>query len=172
MSLPGLRARSGEALRRARGRLPQPVRRLAVALVVAGLVAGAFAGVVLPLFHFGNPGPPVAEIAGLIPESIPAGRGTDMEVAIDNTGDASIGPICILATFTPPVEVRSVVFQGLDRVAFHEGRACGGKLNAQETISVRLSLLARSPGPVHVTLRPGSGSRAIGPAIAGNMQVR
>lgn len=152
-------------------RVPRPLRRLLATLAVTGALVGAFIGIVLPLFKLGEGGPPSAEISGLPPESIPLGRPIAMELAIDNTGNASIHPVCIEASFEPPIAVDSVVFQGLDRVPFRDGRACGGRLNSQETINVRLWLRATSAGVVRVVVTPAQGPRHIGPPIRAAVRV-
>lgn len=151
-------------------RVPRPVRRLVVGLVVVGLVVGGFAGVVLPLFTSSRGGPPMAEVAGLIPDSAPLNRTTDMEIALDNTGSSVIDPVCIKATFDRPVRVDHVIFQGLDRVQFRDGRACGGRLSSQETINIRLSIQPAAAGPIRVTIVPAQAGVVIGPGIHGTVQ--
>jgi hypothetical protein len=139
-------------------------------VVVVGLVVGGFAGVVLPLFTASSGGPPMAEVAGLIPDSAPVNRSTDMEIALDNTGSSVIEPVCIKATFDRPVRVDHVVFQGLDRVPFRDGRACGGRLSSQETINIRLSIQPQSAGSVQVTIVPAQLGVVIGPGIHGTLR--
>ncbi|MFN2568042.1 MAG: hypothetical protein ABR564_00345 [Candidatus Dormibacteria bacterium] len=151
--------------------MPRRARRGLVAIVVVVTVAAAFVGVVLPLFHFGTVGPASAEISGLVPDHATVARSTDMEVAIDNTGVSSIRPVCIAAHFDAPVKVEHVVFQGLDRVPFSEGLVCGGRLNREETISVRISLIPQTLGPVQVSVAPAEGRRTIGGDLHGVMEV-
>jgi len=140
-------------------------------VILLAVVAGAFTGIVLPLFHFGATGPATAEMSGIIPDRAAVSRTIDIEVAIDNTGIASIRPVCVVAGFDAPVLVEHVTFQGLDRVPFRDGRACGGRLNRDETISVRLAVTPQTLGTVQVTVAPAEGSRTIGRDIHGTIEV-
>lgn len=155
-------------------RLVGQLRRLprwVVTVLVLGLVVIGFVTVVLPLLTSGAAGKPSAEVAGLLPERIQANRPTVLEVAIDNTGQSEISPVCIAARFDRPVAVRYALFQGLDRVGYREGRLCGGRLTAGETISVRIALTVPRPGPLRIDLTPAQGSRRIGPGLAGTVTV-
>jgi hypothetical protein len=138
-------------------------------LVIGVLLVAGFAGLILPLFR--TSGVLHAEITGETPAAARLGEQTPLDLAIDNTGDALIRPICLLAHFDRPVEVVSVVFQGLDRVGFRDGRACGGQLSGGEPINVRVLLVPRATGVVAMTLVAGQGAQPIGPVVHRSMTV-
>jgi hypothetical protein len=138
---------------------------------VLALVAIGFVAVVLPLLTSGASGPPSAELNGRIPARARVGEAVVLELAVDNTGNAQISPVCVAAQFDRPVSVLYGVFQGLDKVGFGDGRLCGGRLTTGETISVRIALSVATRGPTRVTLRPAQGPRAIGAPLAGTLVV-
>jgi len=140
------------------------------AVLIGGIVAaGGFAAVVLPLLTGG--GQVRGEVAGRIPGSATVGRPLEVPVAIDNTSGSTISPVCVAATFDRRVEVTEARFQGLDIVPFRNGRACGGNLSGQETVSVVLVLVPLERGPVHVALAVAEGTRVIGPPLRGTITV-
>ncbi|MGI8847610.1 MAG: hypothetical protein ACR2GX_05000 [Candidatus Dormibacteria bacterium] len=126
-----------------------------------------FVAVVLPLLR--NDGPLAAELAGQIPTTARTGRELTVDIAIDNTGDRLISPIC-LGIAASHAEVQQVVFQGTDQVTPSNGRACGGRLTAQETISVRLIVVPRG-GNIDLALSPLQGGATIGPILHGSIRV-
>jgi hypothetical protein len=148
------------------GRIPRPVR---YAGGFAVLFAVAFTATVLPLFITG--GAPKAEIAGSVPGDAVAGQQMFLDLAVDNTGTSIIHPVCIGVTSDRPVIVQKAVFQGLDTVAFSDGRVCGGELTGQETASVRIVIVPQSTGTLHLDLTPSQGSRTIGPVVHRTVQV-
>jgi len=99
------------------------------------------------------------------------GQVTTIDLGIDNVGDTLINPICLSALFDMPVDVKSVTFQGLDTVAFKDGRACGGALSGQETISVQLTLVPQQAGTIHLRLVASKGDKEIGPAVERTLEV-
>jgi len=138
-------------------------------LVIGLLLVVGFVGLILPLFR--SSGVVRAEITGETPAVARVGEQTPLDLAIDNTGDALIRPICLLAHFDRAVEVASVVFQGLDRVGFRDGRACGGQLSGGEPINVRVVVVPRATGVVAITLAAGRGAQPIGPVVHRSMTV-
>lgn len=137
--------------------------------IVLALAVAAFAGIFLPLFQGG--GPAVGEVDGTLPHDALVGQPTVIEVAIDNTGTSPIEPVCIGVSTEATVELRDVVFQGLDRVRFSGSRACGGTLSGQETMNVRITVVPRSAGNLHLSVSASSGERAIGPPLQGVISV-
>jgi len=147
-------------------RIP-PSLRLPVGLLA--LFAVAFASTLLPLFLLSSTDR--AEIAGVESASGVVGRPTTLAMGVDNTGDTVISPICVSALFDGPVQVQQVSFQGLDTVPFKDGRACGGALSGQETISVEMVVVPQAPGTVHVRLVATKGTKEIGPAVVRDLDV-
>jgi hypothetical protein len=133
------------------------------------LFAVAFASTILPLFLLQSG--ERAEIAGMESSSGVVGQATTIDLGIDNTGDSVISPICLSALFDLPVDVRSVNFQGLDTVPFKDGRACGGALSGQETISVIMTVVPRQAGTVHLRLVASKNAKEIGPAVVREFDV-
>jgi hypothetical protein len=156
----------GAHLRSAFQRIP-PRLRLPLGLLL--LFGVAFCLVVLPLFML--KGTLRAEIAGMQSSAGVAGQPTTVDLGIDNVGDRAISPVCLMASFDAPVAVQKVVFQGLDSVAFTDGRACGGELSGQQTISVKLTFVPQQAGTVHLRLVAAQGSKEIGPAVMRSVEV-
>ena len=154
-------------LRAAVERIPAALR---LPLGLMALFLFAFAATVLPLFLL-NQGTQRAEIAGMQSSSGVAGQVTTIDLGIDNVGDTLINPICLSALFDLPVQVQKVTFQGLDTVAFKDGRACGGALSGSETISVRLILVPQRAGTIHMRLVASKGDREVGPAVERILEV-
>jgi hypothetical protein len=129
----------------------------------------AFSSTILPLFLLKSTDR--AEIAGMQSSTGVLGRATTIDLGIDNVGDTLISPICLSVLFDLPVQVQKVVFQGLDTVQLTDGRACGGALSGQETISVQMTLVPQQAGTVHVRLVASKGAREIGPAVVRTLEV-
>ena len=147
-------------------RIP-PSMRLPLGLFLLFLFA--FASAILPMFLLR--GGERAEIAGMQSSSGVVGQTTAIDLGIDNTGDTVISPICLSALFDLPVDVKSVSFQGLDTVPFKDGRACGGALSGQETISVVMTVIPRQAGTVHVRMVATKNAKEIGPAVVRELDV-
>lgn len=147
-------------------RIP-PYLRLPLGMLALFLVA--FASTIAPLFllHGGER----AEIAGMQSSTGVVGQVTTIDLGIDNVGDSVISPICVSALFDAPVDVQSVDFQGLDHVPFKDGRACGGALSGQETISVTMTVVPRQAGTVHVRLVASKNDKELGPAVERELDV-
>ena len=156
----------GARLRSAVHRIP-PRLRLPLGLLL--LFGVAFCLAILPLFML--KGTLRAEIAGMQSSTGVAGQPTTVDLGIDNVGDRAISPVCLVASFDAPVAVQQVVFQGLDSVAFKDGRACGGELSGQQTISVKLTFVPQQAGTVHLRLVAAQGSKEIGPAVMRSVEV-
>jgi hypothetical protein len=160
-SPPSSAPRQLDRLRAAIARVPPPMRVLIGFLVLFGI---AFAATVGPLFTSVG-GQVRAEVAGSVPTDGVAGQQMFLDLAIDNTSNSIIHPLCLAVSFDAPVVVQKVVFQGLDTVSFRDGRACGGDLSGQETASVRVVLVPQQAGTLHVDLVAAQGTRAIGPEV-------
>jgi hypothetical protein len=154
------------ALRTALGRIPPAMQ---VLLGFLALFAVAFSATIVPLLTAG--GKVRGEVAGSVPSTAVAGQQMFFDLAIDNTSGSLIRPVCIAASFDLPVTVQQVVFQGLDRVPFANGRACGGDLTGQETASLRMVLVPHQTGTLHVTLVAAQGSQDIGPVLRRTIEV-
>ena len=148
-----------------------PLRLQAVIAGVAAMAGAAaiFFAVVFPLVH--NTGPMVAQVDGSFPDRAVINQTLTLDVSVDNTGDRLINPVCVAASFDRPVEVRSVTFQGLDTVGVQNGRACGGELSTQETISVQVVVVPRAAGTVHAQLVATQRDTAIGQPLEGAISV-
>jgi hypothetical protein len=153
-------------LRAAYERIP-PSARLPLGLLALFLFA--FSSTVLPLFLLKST--ERAEIAGMQSSTGVVGKATTIDLGIDNVGDTLISPICLSAPFDLQVQVQTVTFQGLDTVPFKDGRACGGALSGQETISVQMTLVPQQAGTVHVRLVASKNDKEIGPAVERTMEV-
>jgi hypothetical protein len=138
--------------------MPRGAKLVLLALVVAA----GFVAVVLPLFSGG--GAPQAEIAGLLPATVAAGQQVRADIAVDNTGDSIISPLCV-ALSGAGARLVSANFQGLDQVSAAGNRVCGGQLTAQETISITLVFTVTRRGNTDVQLLPQQGETVIGPAF-------
>ncbi len=156
----------GSRVRTAVERIPPPMRLVLGLLLLFGI---AFCAAILPLFLL--KGDIRAEIAGMQSSTAVAGQAATLDLGIDNVGDRLISPICLVATFDAPVDVRTVVFQGLDTVPFRDGRACGGALSGGEVISAKLTFVPHSAGTVRVRLVAAQGSREIGPVVTRDIEV-
>lgn len=131
--------------------------------VVGVVIAAAFVAVVLPLFTSG--GPPRAEIAGQLPDTVAAGHQVQVDIAVDNVGDSIIYPVCV-AMRGEGATLVSANFQGLDQVSATANRVCGGELTGQETISVTLVFTLTHRGSAQVSLVPQQGTTVIGPVLS------
>lgn len=139
-------------------------------LILVGLaILGAFLLVVSPLFAAS--GKPKADLGGVIPSTAKVGTPFEVDVGYDNTGDNVINPTCVLIDVTGPLDPSSVSFQGLDVATVKDGEACGGSLNAQETISMKIVMTTTAPGTARVTLTPAQGINAIGVGVTGTVTV-
>ena len=138
-------------------------------IFIAILVLGGFFLVVAPLFATG--GAPIAALGGTLPSSGVAGKPLEIDVAYDNTGQSVINPTCLLIDVTGPLQPSTVDFQGLDVVPVKNGEACGGALNGQETISLKVIMQATAAGTAVVTLTPAKGNNGIGPGVAGSIPI-
>jgi hypothetical protein len=153
-------------LARAFLRVPPRVRLLVGFLL---LFAFAFSAALVPLLT--QNGILRAEVAGALPSSAVVGRPATADLGIDNVGDRIIKQLCVAASFDLPVDVTSVTFQGLDTVPFRDGRACGGQLSGQETVSVRLTFVPKQAGTLHALFVAAQGAKDIGPAITRSVEV-
>ncbi|HXZ98874.1 MAG TPA: hypothetical protein VEK76_00845 [Candidatus Binatia bacterium] len=149
--------------------LPVPVRLAVTAVAGAGLLLAIFFAVVWPLLD--NTGPVQAEVDGVLPAQATVGRPLTMDLEITSTGDQTINPVCVQASFSKPVDFESVDFQGIETIRAVGGRVCGGMLATQESISIEVLVVPRAAGAVDGSVTPTQGSRAIGPALTGTIQV-
>jgi hypothetical protein len=141
-----------------------------VFLVVAGLVLlGLFLAVVTPLFA--TSGPKMAVLGGTLPTTATAHRQLEIDLAIDNVGDPVIGRICIGALVQGPLTPRRAIFQNIDSEPFVNGRACGGSLSSQESISVQLFFDVGPAGTAQLVLSPMDGPKTIGAGLSGSLSV-
>jgi hypothetical protein len=158
-----------EGLSRRVAALPGPAQlALAVAAGLGGALAIFFA-VVFPLVH--NTGPLAAEVSGTVPDTAVVNQVLAVDLSIDNTGDRLINPVCVSTSFDRAVELQSVTFQGLDTVKASNGRACGGLLSTQETISIKVVLVPRTTGSVHAVIRASQQDTNLGPPLEGTIRV-
>jgi hypothetical protein len=153
---------------RAAGHAVVTMPRGARLLVIGAVIAAAFIGVVVPLFSSG--GPPSAEIAGKLPDTVAAGRTVQMDIALDNVGDSIIYPVCV-AMSGDGATLSSADFQGLDHVIAAGNRVCGGQLTGQETIGITLQFRLSRRGTTEVRLVPQQGRTVIGPTFSGTVGV-
>lgn len=159
---PARRAR----LRSAYDRIPPRLRIVLGLLLLFGV---AFVLAILPLFI--TRGQLRAEIAGMETASAVRDQPATIDLGIDNVGDRLISPLCLEASFNAPVEVRTVVFQGLDTLPFRDGRACGGALSGGEVISAKLTFVPHATGTIRLRLVAMQGSTAIGPVVTRDIEV-
>lgn len=148
--------------------MPQRVWLVVIGVVVVG---GSFAAVVAPLLVTAGHHRPTAEVAGRVPDTARLDVPLEIQVAIDNTSTSVIGPLCLVVRTDPPAEVREARFQGLDRVPFRDGRACGGELSGQETVSVVVVVVFHQLGDTSVDLAPAEDGTVIGPSLHGTVVV-
>ena len=141
-----------------------------IILILIGIaVLGGFFLVVAPLFATG--GTASAALGGTLPDSGAVGKPLEIDVAYDNTGQSVINPTCLLVDVSGPLQPSTVSFQGLDVVPVKNGEACGGALNGQETISLKIVMQPTGSGTAQVTLTPAKGSTGVGPGIAGSIPI-
>lgn len=138
-------------------------------LVVAIAIIGGFFAVVAPLFA--TSGAATADLGGDIPTTATVGHPLEIDVGYDNTGNSIISPTCVQITLQGPLRASSVTFQGLDVETIKNGEACGGALNGQETISLRIVLTPLAAGAGRVTLVPAQGATALGAGISGAVAI-
>ena len=144
-------------------------KRPLILIFIAILVLGGFFLVVAPLFA--TTGTASAALGGTLPSSGTVGTSLEIDVGYDNTGQSVINPTCLLIEVTGPLQPSSVSFQGLDVVPVKNGEACGGALNGQETISMRVIMQPTGPGTAQVTLTPAKGLSGIGPGVSGSIPI-
>ena len=144
-------------------------KRPLVLVFIAFLVLGGFFLVVAPLFATG--GTATAALGGTLPSSGTAGKTVEIDVGYDNTGQSVINPTCLLIDVAGPLQPSTVSFQGLDVEPVKSGKACGGALNGQETISMKILMQATGAGTAQVTLTPAMGNDGIGPGITGTIPI-
>lgn len=144
-------------------------RRPLILILIAILVLGGFFLVVAPLFA--TTGTASAALGGTLPSSGTVGKPLEIDVAYDNTGQSVINPTCLLIDVTGPLQPSTVNFQGLDVVPVKNGEACGGALNGQETISMRVIMQPTGAGTAQVTLTPAKGNIGVGPGISGSIPI-
>jgi hypothetical protein len=141
-----------------------------VFLVITGsVILVIFLAVITPLFA--TSGPKMAIIGGSLPTNATAGRQLEIDLAIDNVGDPIIGRVCIGAFVQGPLTPKRAIFQNIDTEPFVDGRACGGSLSSQESISVQLFFQAGSAGTVQLSLSPMDGTKTIGAPLSGSLSV-
>jgi hypothetical protein len=141
-----------------------------VFLVVTGLVIlGIFLAVITPLFA--TSGTTMAILGGSLPTTATANRQLEIDLAIDNVGDPIIGRVCVGALVDGPLTPRDAIFQNIDKEPFVDGRACGGSLSSQESISVQLFFDAGPAGTAQLVLSPMNGTRTIGAALSGPVSI-
>ena len=145
-----------------------PTRAWAIVGVLV-LFLGGFGITVGPLLFGGNV--VRAEVTGVIPGHATAGQILAIELSLDNTGDVGLNPLCVAGSADGGVELLSVRFQGIDTEPFRAGRACGGRLNAQETVSITVITMPTVPGTAHLSLTAAEGSRTVGPPLTGTVVV-
>ena len=144
-------------------------KRPLILIFIAFLVLGGFFLVVAPLFATG--GTATAALGGVLPPGGTTGKPLEIDVGYDNTGQSVINPTCLLIDVTGPLQPSTVTFQGLDVVPVKHGEACGGALNGQETISMKIIMQPTAAGTAEVTLTPAQGKDGIGPGISGPIPV-
>ena len=144
-------------------------KRPLILIFIAFLVLGGFFLVVAPLFA--TSGTNSAALGGTLPNSGTVGKPLEIDVGYDNTGVSVINPTCLLIDVTGPLRPSTVNFQGLDVVPVKNGEACGGALNGQETISMRVIMQPTAAGTAQVTLTPARGNNGIGPGISGSIPI-
>lgn len=141
--------------------------------LIAGIIiaaAGAFIGVVGPLFW--TSGAPRAELSGLFDTvTLTVGKEGSLPIAVDNTGDSIIDPLCIGVKFSHPVTTAYGVFDNSYRYAISDGRVCGGSLVGQETINVAIVVRSDQPGALDVVLTPMQGAKSVGRPISASVNV-
>lgn len=151
------------------GSLPRPATRLIAALVTLGILAAAFFAVIFPLVD--NTGPVAAEVGGVIAGHGSVGRPLTLQLSVISTGDQTIAPLCLEASFSKPVDFVSVTFQGIETIPARAGTSCGGELATQETASVALQLIPRAAGTIAVSIRPTERTKAIGVPLTGTLDI-
>ena len=138
--------------------------------MVTGLVIlGIFLAVITPLFA--TSGTTMAILGGSLPTTATAHRQLEIDLAIDNVGDPVIGRVCVRALVAGPLTPRDAIFQNIDKEPFVDGRACGGSLSSQESISVQLFFETGPAGTAQLVLSPMNGTRTIGAALTGSVSV-
>jgi len=147
-------------------RLRRDPRPLVLAVVALAII-GAFFAVVAPLFSTSSA--PSADLAGAIPSTASANAPLEIDLGLDNTSYTLISAICVSATVAGPLLVERAVFEGLDNEPFHNGRVCGGGLNGQETISVKMFLAPQGPGTATIAFAPTQGTRMLGNPLRGTI---
>ena len=135
-------------------------------VILAAVFVLAFFGAVVPLLT-GGTGAARAEVNGHFPAQVGLGQTVQVPLAVDNTGDSVIGPLCLRASVDPasvvtPVEVN---FQGLDTVPFTRGEACGGSLSGGEVITAKVSIRGAATGSARVTMVVTLQGREVGPQL-------
>jgi hypothetical protein len=151
------------------GSLPRRVRLVLSALVVLGVLLAAFFAVIFPLV--GTTGPVGAEVDGVISAHGSVGKPLVLQLSILSTGDQTIAPLCVQASFSRPVDFVSVTFQGIETIPASGDTTCGGELATQETTSIAVNLVPRASGTITASIRPTERAKAIGTPLSGTLDV-
>jgi hypothetical protein len=151
-------------LARIRGN-PRPL--VAIAIAIALLMV--FFVIVAPLFN--TSGAATAELSGGMPAGGVVGHQLEIDLGLDNTGLSVISPICILVSVPGGLHPDYAIFQGVDRETVMGGKVCGGALNGQDSISIRMFVTPLAAGRASIALTPAKGGTAVGSAFTGTITV-
>jgi len=151
-------------LARIRGN-PRPL--VAIAIAIALLLV--FFVIVAPLFNTSSAA--MAELSGGVPAQGVVGHQFEVDLGLDNTGLSVISPTCILVSVQGSLRPDYAIFQGLDRETFMDGKICGGALNGQDSISIRMFVTPLATGRASISLTPAKGGAAVGSAFTGTLMV-
>lgn len=165
----GHHQRVRELVGRIFGSLPASARALLAGIAGLAVVGTLFVVVVFPLLE--NTGPTGAEVAGVFPRGATVGKPLVLDMEITSTGDRTIHPICVRATFDRPVDFQNVDFDGIETINANGQMACGGMLATQESIAIVLTVVPRAAGPVDASIVPTQGNQTIGIPLTGSFQV-
>jgi len=148
--------------------------RIVFLVVVGAVILGLFLGVVSPLFA--TSGPAMADLSGVVPTTATAGKRLEIDVSVDNVGDAVIGQVCVGAIVQGPLTPVDAIFQNIDKEPFIDTlgtwKACGGELTSQSSAPVQLFFDALTAGSAQLVLSPMNGKRVIGQALTGSVSVQ
>lgn len=145
-------------------------RRLLPYVVLLVGVAVAVVLLLVPAVSSGTQGG--VAMGGAMPQSAIKGVPLTLDLAVDNSYGSTLDPLCLSVGPRRNFNATAATVQGIDKLTFHNNRACGEELVAGEDVSVTVTVVPQFTGtlPLTIGVVTPSGTE-VGSPIAGNLHV-